>query len=71
MVRLSRQLGAGTKGSSASAGGTPGSTESAGARWYRGVAVFTVTKGGLMYEAVLAGQTFKFYPLGEEPQGRE
>jgi len=70
-ITAGAQAGAGTKGASASAGGKASRTESAGAKWYRGVAVFTVTKGGLMYEAVLAGQTFKFYPLGEEPQGRE
>jgi len=68
-ITAGAQAGAGTKGASASAGGKASRTDSAGAAWYRGVAVFTVTKGGLMYEAVLAGQTFKFYPLGEEPQG--
>jgi len=65
-ITAGAQASAGTKGASAGAGGTPSNTNSGGASWYRGVAVFTVTKGGLMYEAVLAGQTFKFYPLGSE-----
>ncbi len=51
------QAGAGTKGASASAG-----EESGAAEWYRGMAVFTVAKGGLMYEASIGGQKFNFYP---------
>ena len=31
--------------------------------WKRGMAVFTLAKGGLMYEATLAGQKYKFKPL--------
>ena len=50
--------GASTKGASASAG----DTKAAGA-WKRGMAVFTLAKGGLMYEASIGGQKFKFKPL--------
>ena len=33
-------------------------------RGYRkGMAVFTIAKGGLMYEAVLGGQKFSYTPL--------
>lgn len=32
----------------------------AATKFHRGVAVFTMTKGGLMYEATVAGQSFKF-----------
>lgn len=35
---------------------------SADAAYEKGVAVFTMTKGGLMYEASVGGQKFKFYP---------
>ena len=49
------QAGAGTKGASASAGETSG-----GAQWYRGMAVFTLAKGGLMYEAAIGGQKYEF-----------
>jgi lipid-binding SYLF domain-containing protein len=52
--------GASTKGASASAG----DTRAAGA-WKRGMAVFTLTKGGLMYEASIGGQKFNFKPLGD------
>jgi len=51
------QAGAGTKGASASANETSG-----GAQWYRGMAVFTLAKGGLMYEATIGGQKFEFMP---------
>ncbi len=32
------------------------------AAYEQGVAVFTIAKGGLMYEASVGGQKFKFYP---------
>jgi lipid-binding SYLF domain-containing protein len=54
------QAGATTKGASASAGETKG----VGA-WKHGMAVFTLAKGGLMYEASIGGQKFNFKPLGE------
>jgi len=58
-----------TAGASASAGSTGGSAGASGGRhdatttaiggYHKGLATFTVAKGGLMYEAVLAGQKFK------------
>jgi hypothetical protein len=36
---------------------------SANAGYSDGVAVFTLTKGGLMYEATVAGQKFNFTPI--------
>lgn len=36
---------------------------SANAGYSNGVAVFTLTKGGLMYEATIAGQKFNFIPI--------
>lgn len=52
------QAEAGTKGSSATAGDTKGK-----GAWKRGMAVFTLAKGGLMYEATIGGQKYKFEPL--------
>jgi lipid-binding SYLF domain-containing protein len=52
------QAGASTKGASASAGDTKGM-----GMWKRGMAVFTLAKGGLMYEASIGGQKFSFKPL--------
>ncbi len=54
------QAGASTKGASASAGDTKG----IGA-WKHGMAVFTLAKGGLMYEASIGGQKFNFKPLAD------
>ena len=51
------QAGATTKGASASAGDTKGV-----AAWKRGMAVYTLAKGGLMYEASIGGQKFNFKP---------
>lgn len=36
---------------------------SADAKYQQGVAVFTIAKGGLMFEASVGGQKFKFKPL--------
>jgi lipid-binding SYLF domain-containing protein len=55
------QAGASTKGASASAGDTRGV-----GHWKRGMAVFTLAKGGLMYEASIGGQKFKFKPLKQD-----
>ncbi len=54
-------------GGNASAGtDADSSTVSANERQYdgrSGMAVFTITKGGLMYEATLGGQKFKYEPI--------
>jgi lipid-binding SYLF domain-containing protein len=39
---------------------------SANAKYQDGVAVFTMTKGGLMYEASVGGQKFGFQPFGKK-----
>jgi hypothetical protein len=49
---------AGTQGASATAGDTKGK-----GAWKRGMAVFTLAKGGLMYEASIGGQKYNFKPL--------
>lgn len=50
--------GASTQGASATAGDTKG----VGA-WKRGMAIYTLAKGGLMYEASIGGQKYNFKPL--------
>lgn len=52
---------AGTTGMSAGASGGEKNATTAG-RYQDGVAVFTIAKGGLMYQAVVAGQKFSFTP---------
>lgn len=57
-----------TAGASASAGSTGGAAGASAGKsdattvgaYRKGMAMFTVAKGGLMYEAVLAGQKFKY-----------
>jgi lipid-binding SYLF domain-containing protein len=50
---------AGSTGASASASGTQQHAKTK-ANYYKGMAVFTVAKGGLMYEASIGGQKFTY-----------
>ena len=52
---------AGTTGANAGASGGMKDAVTAG-KYYRGFAVFTIVKGGAMFEASLAGQKFKYTP---------
>lgn len=52
---------ASTKGTSASANLGERNIEARG-QYYKGMAVFSAAKAGLMYEATLGGQKFNFYP---------
>lgn len=52
---------AGTTGPSASASISPKSAATA-AEYYKGTAVFTVAKAGLMYQAAIGGQKFSYKP---------
>ncbi|MBT8346273.1 MAG: hypothetical protein KJO60_11385 [Desulfofustis sp.] len=51
---------ASTGGSSAVASGTKNDVAISGAGYSGGMATFTITKGGLMYEASIGGQKFSF-----------
>lgn len=51
----------GTKGISGNASTTDSSAKTAGA-YYNGMAVFTIVKGGAMYNATIAGQKFTYTP---------
>jgi lipid-binding SYLF domain-containing protein len=50
---------AGSKGSSAGASGGKKDATTAGS-YHKGLAVFTIVKGGAMYEASVSGQKFKY-----------
>jgi lipid-binding SYLF domain-containing protein len=50
---------ASTAGSSATASGGKNNAAAAGA-YHKGMATYTVAKGGLMYQAVIAGQKFSY-----------
>jgi lipid-binding SYLF domain-containing protein len=51
-----------TIGTSAGASGGQHNATTAGTNYNKGMAIFTVAKGGLMYEAVLGGQKFTYKP---------
>lgn len=53
-------LSANTGGSSATASGTMNNATIRSAGYNYGMAIFTITKGGLMYEASIGGQKFTF-----------
>jgi lipid-binding SYLF domain-containing protein len=58
---------AGSTGASAGASGAGTGDASTAGAYRKGMAVFTVAKGGLMYEASLAGQKFKYKPVAPAP----
>jgi lipid-binding SYLF domain-containing protein len=53
---------AGTQGASAGASGGKKDATTAGTAYYKGMAVFTIVKGGAMYQATVAGQKFSYEP---------
>ena len=55
---------AGTTGASAGASGGKNDAGTKG-QYHKGMAVFTVAKGGLMYEASLGGQKYKYKAKGK------
>jgi lipid-binding SYLF domain-containing protein len=58
-ITASASADTGTAGANASASGSKEHASTAAA-YYKGVAVFTVAKGGLMVDASVSGQKFKF-----------
>lgn len=51
-----------TTGSSTSTSRGQGSANTKSKGYYKGMAIFTVAKGGLMFQATVAGQKFRFTP---------
>ena len=51
---------AGTQGASAGASGGKKDATTVGSRYYKGMAVFTIAKGGAMFQATVAGQKFSY-----------
>lgn len=56
-----------TGGLSAGASGGRNDATTAHGGYRRGLAVFTIARGGLMFEAALGGQKFSYKPLSEAP----
>ena len=63
-ITLAADAKANTAGASASASVSKDDARTAG-RYYKGMAIFTIAKGGLMVEAALAGQKFNYKPRGK------
>ena len=53
---------ASTSGVSAGTSAGNKDADTVGNKYYRGMAIFTIATGGLMYEASVAGQTFTYSP---------
>ena len=61
-ITAGAQAKAGTEGASAGASAGPATGKQAKTNYHKGMVVFTHAKGGLMYEASIGGQKFKFKP---------
>jgi lipid-binding SYLF domain-containing protein len=61
-VTAGASAGTSTTGSSAGASAGKRDATTAAPGFYKGMAVFTVAKGGLMYEASIGGQKFGYQP---------
>jgi len=62
-ITAGAQAKTGSAGTSASVSAGPKTGIQSKTEYYRGMAVFVYTKGGLMFEASIGGQKFKFTPL--------
>jgi lipid-binding SYLF domain-containing protein len=62
-ITAGAQAQAGSTGATAGASAGPKTGAYAETNYYKGMAIFVHAKGGLMYEAAIAGQKFSFEPL--------
>jgi len=62
-ITAGAQAQAGSTGSTAGASAGPKSGKQAETSYSKGMAIFVHVKGGLMYEAAIAGQKFSFEPI--------
>jgi len=63
VVTAGAEASAGTTGVDAGASGGEKDARTADLGYQKGVAVFVIVKGGLMYTATVAGQKFSYKPL--------
>jgi lipid-binding SYLF domain-containing protein len=66
IITAGANAGAGTTGASAAVSGGRNDARTLGSSYYKGTAVFTVAKGGLMLDIGVAGQKFTFTPVGSD-----
>ncbi|MGO9947194.1 MAG: hypothetical protein ACLPWG_10135 [Steroidobacteraceae bacterium] len=62
-ITASASASAGTTGATSGASGGKNDAVTEGSGYQKGMAVFVITKGGLMYTAAVAGQKFSYSPL--------
>lgn len=60
---------AGTSGATAGASGGKRDAVTVGNAYHKGMAVFTIAKGGLMFDVSIGGQKFSYQPLTEVAGG--
>jgi lipid-binding SYLF domain-containing protein len=65
-ITAAASASAGTTGATSGASGGKKDATTASGGYQKGVAVFTIAKGGLMFTATVAGQKFKFTPLKKD-----
>jgi lipid-binding SYLF domain-containing protein len=65
-ITASASASAGTTGANAGASGGKKDATTTSAGFEKGMMVFTVAKGGLMYTATIEGQKFSYTPLGSK-----
>jgi lipid-binding SYLF domain-containing protein len=65
-VTAGASASAGTSGATSGASGGNLDANTVGGGYFKGMAVFVIAKGGLMYSAALAGQKFTYTPRGGE-----
>jgi lipid-binding SYLF domain-containing protein len=63
VITAGAQAQAGTAGTGAGASAGPKTAAHAETKYFKGMATFIHSKGGLMYEASISGQKFKFKPV--------
>jgi lipid-binding SYLF domain-containing protein len=64
-ITAAADAGAGTTGAQAGVSGGEKDARTEG-HYYKGMVVFTIAKGGLMYQAAIAGQKFSYKSLADE-----
>ena len=66
VIKANAQATASTAGSTAGASGGLDDVESVSPGYYKGMAVFIIATGGLMFEASVGGQRFSYRPIAQD-----
>jgi lipid-binding SYLF domain-containing protein len=64
VITAAASASAGTSGENSAASGDKNTAATQG-QYQHGMAVFTIAKGGLMYDATIEGQKFSYHPLSD------